>query len=232
MQEIFTELSKALQGAPALALPAAFAWGVLSVLLSPCHLASIPLIIGYIGGQGRRTAARAFALASLFSLGILLTIAFIGIATSLAGRMAGDLGAWTNYAVALVFFAVGLHLLELISLPMPDPKAPGAKLKGLAGAFVLGLVFGIALGPCTFAYMAPLLAMSFKLASSEFLYAASLLAVYGAGHCSVIVLAGTSSELVQEYLNWGEGSKAPALVRKVCGALVILGGLYLIYSAP
>jgi len=231
MQEFFGVLAKALEGAPALALSAAFAWGVLSILLSPCHLASLPLIIGYVGEQGRRSVARAFALSCLFSLGILVSIAAIGIATSLAGRIAGDLGSWTNYFVALVFFAAGLHLLEAVRLPLPDPKAPSAGMRGHLGAFLLGSLFGLALGPCTFAYMAPLLALSFKLASEDFVYAASLLTAYGVGHCSVIILAGTSAELVQGYLNWGEASKAPGLLKKVCGALIVLGGLYLIYVA-
>ena len=38
-------------------------------------------------------------------------------------------------------------------------------------------------------------------------YGASLLLAYGVGHCAVIVAAGTSTELVQRYLNWNEQSK-------------------------
>ena len=48
MDELFASLSQAVEGAPALAMAAAFAWGVLSILLSPCHLASIPLVVGFI----------------------------------------------------------------------------------------------------------------------------------------------------------------------------------------
>ena len=106
------------------------------------------------------------------------------------------------------------------------------KRKGLLAALILGLVFGIALGPCTFAYMAPMLAVTFKLAATDLFYGIALLLAYGVGHCSVIVLAGTSAELVQRYLNWNEQSKGTAIVKTVCGALVILGGLYLIYAAP
>jgi cytochrome c-type biogenesis protein len=47
----------------------------------------------------------------------------------------------------------------------------------------------------------------------------------------VIVLAGTSTELVQHYLNWNERSRGADILKKVCGALVLLGGLYLIYTA-
>jgi cytochrome c-type biogenesis protein len=106
------------------------------------------------------------------------------------------------------------------------------KRKGLLAAFILGLVFGIALGPCTFAYMAPMLAVTFRVASTALLYGIILLVAYGVGHCSVIVLAGTSTQRVQRYLNWNEKSKGTTIVKKVCGVLVILGGLYLIYAAP
>ncbi len=108
----------------------------------------------------------------------------------------------------------------------------GMKRKGLVAAFVLGLVFGIALGPCTFAYMAPVLAVAFKVGSTSFLYGAILLLAYGIGHCAVIVAAGTSTELVQHFLNWNEKSKGVTCVKYVCGALVLMGGVWLIYSAP
>jgi cytochrome c-type biogenesis protein len=105
------------------------------------------------------------------------------------------------------------------------------KRKGLLAALILGLVFGVALGPCTFAYMAPILGVTFKLASTSMAYGVLLLAVYGVGHCSVIVLAGTSAGWVQKYLNWNEKSKGAVILKKVCGALVLAGGLYLIYVA-
>ena len=106
------------------------------------------------------------------------------------------------------------------------------KRKGVLAAFILGLVFGIALGPCTFAYIAPMLGVTFKLGAEQPIYAGSLLLMYGVGHCSVIVAAGTSTGLVQKYMNWNESSKGAVILKKVCGALVILGGLYLIYTAP
>jgi cytochrome c-type biogenesis protein len=232
MGKLFTSLSHAVEGAPAIALAAAAAWGVLSIVLSPCHLASIPLIVGFISGQGRVTTARACATATLFSVGILITIAAIGAITAAAGRMMGDVGRWGNYFVAAIFFIVGLHLLGVIPMPWSGPGQVGMKRKGLLAAFILGLVFGIALGPCTFAYMAPMLAVTFKLAKSAPLYGASLLLAYGVGHCAVIVLAGTFTEVVQRFLNWNEQSKGVAILKSVCGVLVLLGGVWLIYTAP
>ena len=232
LRAVFEWLSNSLQSTPAIALAGSFIWGMLSILLSPCHLASIPLIVGFIGNQGRISSRRAFSLAGLFSIGILITIAVIGLITGLAGRMLGDIGAYGNYIVAVIFFIVGLYLLEIIPLPLVGKSnKPAFKKKGLLAAFILGLVFGIALGPCTFAYMAPMLGITFKIASTRFFYAVILLFIYGIGHCSVIVFAGTFTEILQHYLDWNEKSKGTMILKKMCGVLIILGGVYLIWSS-
>ena len=231
LEQLFAVLTRAVEGTPAIALAAAFVWGILSIALSPCHLASIPLVIGFIDEQGRISTKRAFLISTLFAVGILITIGAIGAITAAAGRMMGDVGAYGNYIVAVIFFIVGLLLLDVIPMPWSGPGQVRLKRKGMLAAFILGLVFGIALGPCTFAYMAPILAVTFKLAATNIAYGILLLAVYGIGHCSVIVLAGTSTEVVQHYLNWNEKSKGAVVVRKICGVLVILGGVYLIWTA-
>jgi len=230
MEKIFIALTHAVQGSPFIAISASIVWGILSILLSPCHLSSIPLIIGFINQQGRISTKRAFFTSVLFAFGILVTIGIIGAITASAGRMMGDVGKYGNYIVAVVFFIVGLHLLGVIPMPWSGPGQVGMKRKGLLPAFILGLIFGIALGPCTFAYMAPMLGVTFKLATANTVYGIILLFAYGIGHCSVIVLAGTFTEVVQHYLNWNERSKGVAIVKKACGVLVILGGVYLIYT--
>ena len=232
IQSLFTNLSRAIEGDPAIALSAAVVWGILSIVLSPCHLASIPLIVGFIDEQGQITTKRAFQIALLFALGILVTIGLIGAATAMAGRMLGDVGRFGNYFVAVIFFLVGLHLLGVVPMPFSGPGQVQMKQRGRLAAFILGLVFGVALGPCTFAYMAPMLAVTFKLAAARMAYGILLLLAYGVGHCAVIVLAGTFTETVQHYLNWNETSKGATILKKICGVLVLLGGLWMIYTAP
>jgi len=232
VQELFTTLTRAVESTPLIAISAAFMWGILSIVLSPCHLASIPLIVGFIDGQGRISTKRAFYISTLFAVGILITIGVIGAITAAAGRMMGDIGKFGNYFVSLIFFVAGLYFLGVIPMPWSGPGQVGMKKKGVFAAFILGLAFGIALGPCTFAYMAPMLAVTFKLAVKNLLYGILLLLVYGIGHCSVIVFAGTFTEIVQGYMNWNEKSKGSLIVKKICGILLLLGGLYLIYTAP
>ena len=231
IEQLFETLTHAVEGTPLIALAAAFVWGILSILLSPCHLASIPLIVGFIDQQGQMTTRRALGISTLFAVGILSTIALIGAITAAAGRMMGDIGRYGNYLVAMIFFLVGLVLLDVIPMPWSGPGQVQMKRKGMVAAFILGLVFGIALGPCTFAYMAPILGVAFKVATTSAPYGAILLLVYGVGHCSVIVAAGTSTELVQRYLNWNEQSKGAVILKKICGVLVLLGGVYLLYTA-
>lgn len=228
IENLFTILYNAMTGSIWLALLASFGWGVLSILLSPCHLSSIPLIIGFINSYENVSAKKAFNLSLVFSIGILVTIALIGLITAAMGRLIGDIGSTGNYLVAVIFFIVGLYLLDIIKLPWNAAIFSGTKQKGFLAAFIIGLLFGIGLGPCTFAYMAPVLGVVFETAQTDFLTAILLLFAFALGHCSVITIAGTVTTKLQKYLNWTEKSKAVMWIKRICGILVILGGVYLI----
>ena len=231
METLFVRLSEAMHGAPLIALGAAFAWGVLSIVLSPCHLASIPLIVGFLQGGQPVTPRRAAGLSTLFALGILVSIALIGAITAAAGRMLGDLGVWGNNAVAAVFLVFGLHLLDLLPMPEGWRPAPHQARRGARGAFLFGLVFGVALGPCTFGFMAPVLGVTFGLASTAPVFALAVLALFAAGHCAVIGLAGFSSTWVQRWLSWQNDTPGAKWLRRACGVLVLAAGVWLVVSA-
>ena len=228
IESIFTFLYEAMTGSVWLALLASFSWGVLSILLSPCHLSSIPLVVGFISSQGKISIKRTFNISLVFSVGILITIALIGIITASLGRLMGDVGSVGNYLVAGIFFLVGLYLLDIIKFDWNNVGLKQTKAKGLLVALILGLLFGIALGPCTFAYMAPVLGIVFQTAQTNYLLAVLFLLAFGLGHCSVIVGAGTLTGKVQKYLNWSEESKTILWIKRICGILVILGGVYLL----
>ena len=230
LEGIFTALYEAMTGALWLAVLASFGWGVLSILLSPCHLSSIPLVVGFISSQGKISMGRTFSISLIFAVGILITIALIGIITASLGRLMGDIGSTGNYLVAGIFFVVGLYLLDIIKFDWNSAGLRKTNAKGLIAALILGLLFGIALGPCTFAFMAPVLGVVFQTAQTDYLLSVIFLLAFGLGHCSIIVGAGTIIGKVQKYLNWSEGSKTILWIKRVCGVLVILGGVYLIYT--
>jgi len=225
----FEKLSIALTASPEAALLAAFVWGILSVLLSPCHLASIPLVVGYLGGRKDMSARKAFKLSLFFTLGILLMMALIGLITGLLGRLLGDIGGWADPVMGVVFIVMAFFIADILKLPSflsgGVKSKPG---KGVWGALSLGFLLGVALGPCSFAFMAPILGIVFTAAGSKLLFALSLVLAYIIGHCLVIVVAGTFGGAVQAYLNWTSESRGTKVLRWICGILVFMAGSYLI----
>jgi cytochrome c-type biogenesis protein len=231
MESLFSTLTDAMGGAPWVALLAAFGWGALSIVLSPCHLASIPLIVGYLQGGGPVRPRRAFALSTVFAAGILGSIALLGAVTAAAGRMLGDLGRWGNVGVAVLFFVFGLHLLDVVSIPdrwRPTPRQPR---RGPLGALLFGLLFGVALGPCTFGFMAPVLTVTFGVAGTYPVFAFGILLLFAAGHCSVIAFAGASSAWVQRWLDWQNDAPGARWLRRGCGLLILAAGAWLLLAA-
>jgi cytochrome c-type biogenesis protein len=232
MDTLFTSLTEALYGSISLALLASFGWGVLSILLSPCHLSSIPLIIGFLTAQREKKISRAILLAIVFALGIFLTIAVIGIMTAAMGRIMGDIGIYGKYVIVIIFFIVGLYLMDIIRLPDTGVSLrPFGFRSVFLSAFSLGLIFGAALGPCTFAFMAPVLGVVFQMSRTNVLGAGALLLSFGLGHCGVIVAAGGVASRVQAYLDWTNRSNAVLWTKRLAGFLVILGGLYTLYAS-
>ncbi len=235
LDKILAQLSGVVDTAavhPVPALGAAFLWGVASVVLSPCHLAGMPLLVGFISSRGKTGAGRVWLLSGVFSLGILITLAVVGGLTLAVGRLMGDLGGWMNYAMAALFIVLGLYLLDVVRLPWSAPgQAAAARKGGVYSALLLGLLSGLALGPCTFAYMAPVLGVVLKSAATAPWLGAGLVAAYAVAHGGTIALAGASTGLVQKLLDWHDASRGAKLLKKGCGVLVIAAGLYWLYKA-
>ena len=169
--DLLGSLSNALSGAPWIAAVAALGWGFASIWMSPCHLAGVPLVVGYLSAtpetpvrHGRAAVILAFALGTLLSL-----------------------------------------------LPL--------------GAVTL------LLGPCAFAWIAPLLGVAWMQAADGIALPALLLALFAAGHCAGVLLAAGSLDRVQRWLDALGKGRGIALGRAACGALLLLGAGALIAGA-
>lgn len=233
MAELLESLGRALYESYPIALGASFLWGLMSMVLSPCHLVSVPLVMGYLSSDSSCSSRRSrFVHALAFAAGMTVSIVLIGLVTLVLGRIAGDIGSTGNIVLALMLMYVGLSLTGLVNLPLPGvSKSPGAGEKGIWGALVIGLILGAALGPCTFAFMAPVLALIFSLGTERLGMALLPGILFAVGHGIVVVIAGTYSDRLQGLLNWSGSSRTAGIFRIVCGSLVILGGLYLLLKA-
>ncbi len=168
----------------------------------------------------------------MFALGILLTIAVIGATTAAFGRIMGDIGPYGKYAVAAIFFIVGLYLMDLIRLPDTSVVLHPLHLQSqYLSALALGLVFGIALGPCTFAFMAPVLGVVFQMSDTNSVAAGALLLSFGLGHAGVIAATGGVASRVQAYLDWTNRSNVVLWTKRAAGFLVVIGGIYALYTS-
>jgi cytochrome c-type biogenesis protein len=204
-----------------------FLWGVVSVLFSPCHLASIPLIVGYVAGQDKLVEGRQAAVyAGLFTTGLFLTIALIGVICAWLGRMLGDVGPYWTIAVGLILLWVALDMAGVAKCSMGGNLMGRFKLRGLSGAFVLGLAYGILSGSCTFGFIAPILAII--TVQEQIMTGIILIVLFGLGHCIPIVIAGSSTALVRRLManaSWQRGGTA---FRRVAGILIGLMGIYFV----
>lgn len=84
LEQFLLTVNQWMAGGIAIAAIGCFLWGMVSVALSPCHMASIPLIVGYVGGQDSGVKARSAATDAIaFTGGLFLTIALVGIVCAL-----------------------------------------------------------------------------------------------------------------------------------------------------
>jgi cytochrome c-type biogenesis protein len=227
MSSWLASLSSALEGAPFVSLGAALLLGAASVVISPCHLAGVPLVVGVVQAhRGPERGARTVAL--LFGLGVLLSFGLVGGLTLAAGRIAGDLGRFGNLLGAAVFIAFGLQLLEVVELPWF--RLLKTRAAGRAQPTVVGFLFGASLGPCTFSFMAPALGVAMAISRTQPLHAAGLLLAFAVAHTAVVTAAGVFGGATERFLDSHGATRAVAMFRKGTGVVLILGGLYFLYS--
>ena len=229
LDSFFLTVNQWMTGTLFLAGAGCFVWGMISVLFSPCHLASIPLIVAYVGGQDKMTDSRqAGFYAMAFTLGLFITIAVIGIICALIGRMLGDVGNYWQILVGLVLVWVALGMLGVEVCSLSGGRLYRMKVSGMSGAFVLGLAYGVLSGSCTFGFIAPILAIitvQEKIATGLL-----FIVLFGIGHCLPIVVAGSSAATVKKLLENSAWNGAGAWFRKIAGVTIALLGIYFIIA--
>ncbi|HBI14064.1 MAG TPA: cytochrome C biosynthesis protein [Desulfobulbaceae bacterium] len=227
MSSLFLAINEWMSGGILLAAFGCFAWGMVSVLFSPCHMASIPLIIAYVGGQHAIISGRqAIPFAVLFTTGLFITIALVGVICILLGRMLGDVGPYWTIFLGAILLWVAFDMLGIAKCGLPGGFLSKLQLKGLAGAFVLGLAYGVLSGSCTFGFIAPILAII--TVQEKIITGIILLLLFALGHCLPIVIAGSSAAVVRRLLGNSSFRQSGTWFRKGAGILIGVLGIYFI----
>ncbi len=227
MDQIFLTINSWMSQGLLLGALGCFLWGMVSVLFSPCHLASIPLIVSYVAGQNQIIEGRKAAIyAALFTSGLFITIATIGIVCTLLGRMLGDVGPYMSIVVGAILVWVSLDFLGVAKCSMSGGLMAKIQVKGLTGAFILGLAYGVLSGSCTFGFIAPILAII--TIQSKIITGIIFIVLFGIGHCIPIAIAGSSTALVKRFLQNSSWSRGSVLFRKLAGICIGTLGLYFV----
>lgn len=227
INDILLAINEWMTGGLAIAAVGAFGWGMVSVLFSPCHLASIPLIVAYVGGQENALEPRrASWYAGAFTLGLFITIALVGIVCALLGRILGDVGIWWQILVGAVLIWVALGMLGVQACTMSGSLLYRLKLRGIHGAFGLGLAYGILSGSCTFGFIAPILAI--VTVQQQVVTGSVMMILFALGHCLPIMVAGSSVAIVRRHTETSSWQGAGLWFRRGAGVVIAILGVYFV----
>jgi cytochrome c-type biogenesis protein len=229
MDALFAALTRLVEQNVWIAPFASFLGGVLAAS-SPCILVMIPLAMAYVGGYGDAQSWRYnLSLSLVFVAGLAITFTALGLIAAFMGSLLGDVGRFWPYAVAAVCLVMGLHLLGVFNFELPLPTRFKTQKKGMVGALLLGLLFGVVSTPCATPILACLLV--YIAAKGIYAYGALLLFVYALGQGFLIIVAGTSMGMAKGLLESRHLQRAGSVLRKVAGVVIILVGLFYLRSS-
>lgn len=220
-------LGQVLQARPILAYGASYLGGVIATA-SPCILASVPLVIGFVGGYAGGSKKQAFTYSLTFVVGLAVVMSVLGAAAALMGALFGDVGTYWYFIIAVIVMAMGLQLAGFINLNLGGNSQKFLpKQTGLLGALVLGMLFGLVFSPCA----TPVLAVILTLAAvqGKVAYGSTLLFAYALGQGTLIILAGTFTGVINNFLQ-SRGAKAGAVLQQVAGCLLFFAGAYIFFQ--
>jgi len=213
---------------PLLAFGAVFLAGVLSSA-SPCVLATIPLVVGFVGGYSDGDRAKAFRYSLAFILGLSMTFTAFGAAAGLLGTMFGALGGPWYLIAGAIALVMGGQMMGLYEIRLPIRRDFKPKRGGLIGAFLLGLFFGVVSSPCATPVLVVLLTL--VAGKGQVLYGIALLFCYAIGHCLLMLFAGTFTGFVEGFVKARGVVNFSQWAKRTGGLIVAMVGGYFVWNA-
>lgn len=206
---------------PLVAFGAVFLAGVLSSA-SPCVLATIPLVVGFVGGYSDGDRGKAFRYSLVFVFGLSLTFTVFGATAGLLGTMFGTLGGKWYIIAGVIALAMGGQLMGLYELHLPIKRDFKPKQGGIIGAFLLGLLFGVVSSPCATPVLVVLLTL--VAGTGQVLYGIALLFCYAVGHSLLMLFAGTFTGFVEGFVKARGVVNFSLRAKQVSGFVIALVG--------
>ncbi|GCE61795.1 cytochrome c biogenesis CcdA family protein [Microcystis ichthyoblabe FBCC-A1114] len=204
---------------PLVLLPLAFLGGVIASI-SPCILALLPVNLSYIGTLKIESRWDAFSKAGLFVLGAVTILSLFGLVSSFAGTVMVEYRGYINIVVGLIMAVMGLWLLGVIKLPLPQMNLNLPQ----AGPYGVGLTFALVSSPCASPVLFAVLAAA-AATGSQVLGTLTMVS-YALGYTILIFLASLFTGLAKQSRNLLQHSET--IIRLGSVALMVTGAYYLV----
>ncbi len=224
LQNLSDLMSQNLWLAPVLALLA----GAVTSLM-PCSLASIPLVIGFVGStaDNKQDPRRPLKLSLTFAIGLTLTFTALGVFAATAGVLMGSMQRWWYLGLGILLLLMALQTWELFEFIPSTYLVSRSNRRGYLGALAAGALGGLFSSPCATPVLIALLAL--VAGKGQLGWGILLLLLYAAGHSALAVAAGTSAGFAKRITQSGRYGKLSQILRVVMGLLIAAMGLYLLY---
>ena len=229
MEGILNSLTNWIGTNPWLAPLAALLSGLFTSLM-PCSLSTIPLIIGYVGGndaigENGKGTRKAFFLSLMFALGML---------ASAIGSLLEGAEFWLHILMFVLLTLMALQVWNVINIiPSDTSILTKNKIKGGLGALLSGLIAGLFASHCALPVVIALMAVAAETttAGKGLTYGPLLLLLFSLGHSVLSVVAGTSVGFVQKLMSSPKYEKASKIIRVILGIIIMLVAVYLLIEA-
>lgn len=212
----------------ALMFAAAFIGGVIASI-SPCSIAMLPLIIGYVGGCSKETPIRTLIQLSCFILGTAIVFTIVGVICAITGSVfASVFGGYFTLIMASLLFVIGLKITGILDFEIPViiksiPQNNTSSL--ILYPMLLGIAFALAGTPCSTPILAGI--MVFAAMGKNLIAAIIMLFLFAIGQGVILIIAGLFTSSVKNIKRFS--SVTDKLV-KLSGWLIIFIAIYLFYK--
>ena len=207
---------------------ASFAGGVIASI-SPCSLAMLPLIVGYVGGYSKETPFRTFIQLCFFIFGTAIVFSVIGIICAVTGSVfASALGGYFTIIMASLLMVMGLKIAGVLDFEIPViiKAMPVNSANSLfIYPILLGITFALAGTPCSTPILAGI--MAFAAMGKNLIAAVIMLFLFALGQGLILIIAGIFTSTLK---NLKKAAGFTDTLMKISGVLLILVAVYLYYK--
>ena len=203
----------------------AFLGGVL-MCLSPCNLAILPLIVGYVAGSEEKKISKILLQLLMFFIGFSSVFAVIGVVAAITGQVFSSvLNEYWILFIASIVLIFGLSMLDVIEFNFPVlVKQFPTQFQGhnYLYALLMGMIFALAATPCATPILASIMAATTL--AKNILTGAIVLFLFSLGQSMIVILAGLFTSFLK---NIKRLEKITQYANVAAGIIFILFALYL-----